>query len=157
MYLINGLGICARMTVGLSLILRLAVLSAGNSLYQNRSVKYESGEVASSWIPAIENPGHMKGFVAEHDLMVSDRLAGRERSDPGGFARKLQDNGSALAKATEVYAATLLTYNAGHHFGGPGLDLGDSAQRDWVSANCSEPGAKHCRRGFDACGRHQGA
>jgi methyl-accepting chemotaxis protein len=96
--------------VGLALILLLAVLSAANALYRNISVKYESGEVAGSWIPAIENLGHMKGFVAEHYLMVSDRLAGRDPSDTAAFASKLQTVETELAKATEIYAATLLTY-----------------------------------------------
>jgi methyl-accepting chemotaxis protein len=107
---INSLGIRARITVGLALILLLAVLSAANALYRNISVKYESGEVAGSWIPAIENLGHMKGFVAEHYLMVSDRLAGRDPSDTAAFASKLQTVETELAKATEIYAATLLTY-----------------------------------------------
>ena len=107
---INNLGIRARITVGLALILLLAVLSAANSLYRNISVKYESGEVAGSWIPAIENLGHMKGFVAEHYLMVSDRLAGRDPSDTAAFSSKLQTVETELAKATEIYAATLLTY-----------------------------------------------
>ena len=107
---INSLGIRARITVGLALILLLAVLSAANSLYRNISVKYESGEVSASWIPAIENLGHMKGFVADHYLMVSDRLAGRDHADSASFAAKLQTVETELAKATEVYAATLLTY-----------------------------------------------
>ncbi|RFO97635.1 methyl-accepting chemotaxis protein [Rhodoferax lacus] len=107
---INRLGIRARITVGLALILLLAVLSAANSLYRNISVKYEAGEVAGSWIPAIENLGHMKGFVADHYLMVSDRLAGRDPSDIPAFAAKLQTVDAELAKATEIYAATLLTY-----------------------------------------------
>jgi len=107
---INSLGIRARITVGLALILLLAVLSAANSFYRNISVKYESGEVAGSWIPAIENLGHMKGFVADHYLMVSDRLAGRDPSDGAAFAAKLQKVETELGKATEIYAATLLTY-----------------------------------------------
>jgi methyl-accepting chemotaxis protein len=110
MHLINSMGIRARITVGLTLILLLAVLSAANSLYRNLTVKYESGEVATSWIPAIENLGHMKGFVAEHYLMVSDRMAGRDQRDNAAFANKLRDDEAALNKATEVYAATLLTY-----------------------------------------------
>ena len=43
-------GIRARITAGLALILLLAVLSTANSLFKNISVKYESSEVASSWI-----------------------------------------------------------------------------------------------------------
>jgi len=107
---ISSLGIRARITVGLALVLLLAVLSAGNSWYRNLSVKYEAGEVASSWIPAIENLGHMKGFVADHYLLVSDRMAGRDSRDAASFAKKLQELDGSLAKATEVYAATLLTY-----------------------------------------------
>jgi methyl-accepting chemotaxis protein-1 (serine sensor receptor) len=107
---INNLGIRTRITLGLALILLMAVLSAANSFYRNISVKYESGEVASSWIPAIENLGHMKGFVADHYLMVSDRIAGRDASPAASFAAKLQTVDVELAKATEVYAATLLTY-----------------------------------------------
>jgi methyl-accepting chemotaxis protein len=108
----NNLGIRARITVGLVLILLLAVLSTANSLYRNISVKYEAGEVASSWIPAIENLGHMKGFVADHYLAVSDRMAGRDTADAAAFASKLQGVEAELGKATEVYAATLLTYTA---------------------------------------------
>ncbi len=106
----NSLGIRARITVGLALILLLAVLSAANSLYQNLSVKYESGEVATSWIPAIENLGHMKGYLADHYLMVSDRVTNGDHNDAAAFAAKLQALEVALTKATEIYAATLLTY-----------------------------------------------
>ena len=106
-------GIRARITAGLALILLLAVLSTANSLFKNISVKYESSEVASSWIPAIENLGHMKGFVADHYLLVSDRMAGRAGADAQEFDRKLQSIESKLSKATEVYAATLQTYQAG--------------------------------------------
>ncbi len=108
---LNDLSIRTRITVGLALILLLAVLSTAQSLYRNVSVKYESGEVSASWIPAIDNLGHMKGFVADHYLAVSDRMAGRDSSDATAFGAKLQGIESALAKATEVYAATLLTYN----------------------------------------------
>ena len=107
---INNLGIRARITGGLALILLLAVLSAANAFYRNISVKYHAGEVVSSWIPAIENLGHMKGFVADHYLGVSDRMAGRDTSDATSFGKKMQGIDSALGKATEVYAATLLTY-----------------------------------------------
>ena len=106
----NNLGIRARITGGLALILLLAVLSAANAFYKNISVKYNAGEVALSWIPAIENLGHMKGFVADHYLVTSDRMAGRDSTDAASFAKKLQGIDAALAKATEIYAATLLTY-----------------------------------------------
>ncbi|OYU43520.1 MAG: hypothetical protein CFE44_17925 [Burkholderiales bacterium PBB4] len=52
----------------------------------------------------------MKGFVADHYLAVSDRMAGRDTSDAAAFTKKIQAIESELAKATEVYAATLLTY-----------------------------------------------
>ena len=107
---LNDFGIRARITAGLALILFLAVLSTGISLKNNVSVKYESGEVGGSWIPAIDNLGRMKGFVADHYLAVSDRMAGRDTSDAAAFGKKLQDIETQLAKATEVYAATLLTY-----------------------------------------------
>jgi methyl-accepting chemotaxis protein len=106
----NDFSIRARISTGLVLILILAVLNTANALYRNQSVKYEAGDVATSWIPAIENLGHMKGFVADHYLMVSDRMAGRDRSSEAAFADKLKSLGVALDKATEVYAATLLTY-----------------------------------------------
>ena len=106
----NNLSIRTRITAGLAIILLLAVLSAANSLYRNQSVKYESGEVAASWIPAIENLGHMKGFLADHYLRASERVAGRDTSDPAAFADKLKTMESSLAKATDIYAATLLTY-----------------------------------------------
>ena len=56
-------GIRARIATGMVVILVLAVLSTGNALYRNISVKYEAGEVSTSWIPAIENIGRMKGYV----------------------------------------------------------------------------------------------
>jgi methyl-accepting chemotaxis protein len=107
---LNDLSIRARITAGLALILLLAVVSTAQSLYRNISVKYETSEVSSSWIPAIDNLGHMKGFVADHYLAVSDRMAGRDISDASTFSSKLQGIELALTKATEVYAATLLTY-----------------------------------------------
>ncbi|MFY7905832.1 MAG: hypothetical protein ACOVO0_06790, partial [Burkholderiaceae bacterium] len=61
----RDLSIRARISAGLVLILLLAVLSNVYALARNVSVKYEATEVASSWIPAIENLGHMKGYVAE--------------------------------------------------------------------------------------------
>ncbi|NBW52276.1 MAG: HAMP domain-containing protein, partial [Betaproteobacteria bacterium] len=110
---LNRMGIRARITLGLAIILVLAILSAANSLYRNVSVKFESGEVATSWIPAIENLGNMKGYVADHYLLVSDRVGGRDLEDAAAFKKRLKENGEALTKATEVYAATLLTYEAG--------------------------------------------
>jgi methyl-accepting chemotaxis protein len=106
----NDLGIRIRITIGMALILLLAVLSAGNTLYQNERIKYETQEVAESWIPAIENLGFMKGYVAEHYLMVSDRVADRDGLSSAEFAQKLKALEQLLSQATEVYAATLLTY-----------------------------------------------
>jgi methyl-accepting chemotaxis protein len=106
----NNFGIRARITLGLSVILLLTMLSAAHSLYQNISVKYEAGEIASSWIPAIENLGNMKGFVSDHYLAVSDRVAGRSISDAAAFNKDIKDIEAKLGQATDVYAATLLTY-----------------------------------------------
>ncbi len=108
-YLLPGEGM---ITLGLAIILGLAVLSTVNALYQNLAVKYESGEVADSWIPAIENLGYMKDQLAEYHFAVSDRLSGRDTSSAEAFAQRLQTLQAQLAKATEVYAATLLTYTA---------------------------------------------
>ncbi|AZP12176.1 methyl-accepting chemotaxis protein [Undibacterium parvum] len=108
----NNLSIRFRITAGLALILLLAVLSAANSLYQNISIKYESSEVSSSWIPAIGNLGQMKGYVSDHYLLVSDHMAGRGAVDAAVFNKELQEIESKLSKATEVYLATLLTYTA---------------------------------------------
>ena len=105
-------GIRARIATGLVVILFLAVLSAGNALYRNISVKFEAGEVSTSWIPAIENIGRMKGYVADHYLVVSDRMAGRDTTEVAAFSAQLQRLEADLAKATDIYAATLLTYTA---------------------------------------------
>ncbi len=107
---LNQFGIRARITLGLAAILLLAVLSSANSLHQNISVKFEAGEVATSWIPAIENLGHMKGFLSEHYLVTNDRLAVQGSLDAVGFQKKTEALESSLAKATDIYAAALLTY-----------------------------------------------
>jgi methyl-accepting chemotaxis protein len=106
----NNFGIRARITLGLGLILLLAVLSAANSLYRNIDIKFQTGEVAASWVPALENLGHMKGFIADHYLAVSGRMAGHDKSDPAAFAKKLKDTEEALTKATGIYAQTLESY-----------------------------------------------
>ena len=106
----NRLSIRLRIAVGLTVILLLAVLSTANALYQNLAVKYESGEVSDSWIPAIENLGHMKDQLAGYHFAVGDRLGGRDTSSQQAFIQRLADLQSRLAQATEVYAATLLTY-----------------------------------------------
>ena len=45
---LNRFGIRARITVGLALILGLAVLSAGQALLHNQTIKYETTEVADA-------------------------------------------------------------------------------------------------------------
>ena len=110
---LNNFSIRTRITAGLVIILLLALLSTANSLYRNISIKFESGEVAASWIPAIENLGHMKGLLAEHHFSVTDRVDGRDSTDVSAFVQKLKANDDALNKATEVYAATLLSYLPG--------------------------------------------
>ena len=110
--ILNHLSIRARITAGLALILLFSVLSTGFALFKNVSAKYESQEVASSWIPAIENIGHMKGFLAEHYLLVTDRISGRDATPEPVFVAKLQAIETGLGKATDIYAATLLTYTA---------------------------------------------
>ncbi|TAH09667.1 MAG: HAMP domain-containing protein, partial [Curvibacter sp.] len=108
---LNQFGIRMRITVGLAAILLLAVLSAANSLYQNISIKYEAGEVATSWIPAIDNLGRMKAYLSDHYTATSDRLAIQGNLDATGFQRITSESSTNLAKATEIYAATLLTYS----------------------------------------------
>ncbi len=103
-------GIRARITGGLALILVLAVLSSTYSWYRNTVTKYESSQVSTSWVPAIENLGHMKGFLADHYLAVSDRIAGHDRSDAAAFAQKLQEIEAGLKKTTDIYAKTLNDY-----------------------------------------------
>ncbi len=110
---LNDFSIRTRITAGLAIILSLALLSTGNSLYRNKSIKFESGEVAASWVPAIENLGHMKGYLAEHHFSVTDRIEGRDTGDAAAFKAKLNENDGALIKATDVYAATLLSYQPG--------------------------------------------
>ena len=106
----SNFSIRMRITLGMGLVLLLALLNAGHSMYRNISAKFESGEVASSWIPAIENLGHMKGHLADHYLLVSDRVAGRDTSASAEFDKKLQTIEADLGAATKVYAATLETY-----------------------------------------------
>ena len=108
----NNLGIRARITLGLATMLLLTLLNTAYLFYQNLSVKFEAGDVATAWVPAIENLGHMKGFVADHYLLASDRMAGRGASDAAEFAKKISANQAGMAKATEIYEATLLTYTA---------------------------------------------
>ncbi|GAB4214609.1 MAG: hypothetical protein Fur007_11140 [Rhodoferax sp.] len=109
---LNHLGVRARITLGLALILLLSVLSAGTTLVLNRTVKFETGEVATSWIPAIENLGYMKGFLAQHYVETSDATA-QSAAKAAEVSTNLKSIEAQLAKATEIYAATLLTYEAG--------------------------------------------
>ncbi|WP_138513814.1 methyl-accepting chemotaxis protein [Rhodoferax bucti] len=145
------LGIRARITVGLAVILALAIVSAANSLYRNLSVKFESGEVATSWIPAIENLGNMKGYLADHYLLVSDRIGGRDLEDAASFAKRVAGLNDALRKATEVYAATLLTYEAGD----PQADAEKALFADYQAKR--DAYFKTIDVGLDAVGAAQGA
>lgn len=70
----QDLGIRARITIGLLVILLLATLSVGISLYQNGKVKYQAEDVKTGWIPALDNLGHMKGHLADHYLAISERF-----------------------------------------------------------------------------------
>ena len=108
----HRLSIRGRITFGLFLILLLAVLGTGQALWQNKTIKYETTEVADSWIPAIENLGVMKDTLSAHYLLVSAHIGGHSVATDEVMAqmKALEDK---LAKATDVYAATLLTYEPG--------------------------------------------
>jgi methyl-accepting chemotaxis protein len=128
---LNRFSIRTRITAGLALILALAVLGTAQALWQNQTIKYEATEVADSWIPAIENIGHMKDALASHYLAVSDHMA-NQGSNADTVQAQLDVIEGKLAKATEVYAATLLTYEPGSEQGAAEQKLYDSyqAQRD---------------------------
>ena len=113
MSILTRFSIRTRIAAGLGLILLLAVISAGQALWQNKVIKYETGEVANSWIPAIENLGHMKGHLAEHYLLVGDHLAARLGDSTDAVRQRLGVIEADLAKATAIYAATLDTYEPG--------------------------------------------
>lgn len=102
-----------RIAVGLGLILALAVLSAGFTLWQNQRIKYETSEVAGSWIPALENLARMKGALSEHYRLVADRMAGRDTRTWPDFRSAVEALERQLAQATDVYAKTLETYLPG--------------------------------------------
>ncbi|MDM7456833.1 MAG: methyl-accepting chemotaxis protein [Tepidimonas sp.] len=102
-----------RIAVGLGLILLLAVLSAGITLWQNQQIKYETSEVANSWIPALENLGIMKGTLSDHYRLVADRMAQRDTRSWADFRAAIESLERQLAQATEVYAQTLETYLPG--------------------------------------------
>ncbi len=106
----KNLSIKTRIGAGLGLILILAVLNAAFSIYRNVSAKFESGEVAASWLPAIENLGNMKGYLSDHYLLVNDRITGRDLSSGPEFDKKVQELEARLTKATDIYAKTLETY-----------------------------------------------
>jgi len=110
---LNKLSIRWRITLGMLLILLLALLSAGNLFIRNITIKYETREVANSWIPAIENLGDMKDVLSEHFLTVTDRLGGRNTDDPAVFAGRLKALEDDLAHKTDIYAATLESYLPG--------------------------------------------
>jgi methyl-accepting chemotaxis protein-1 (serine sensor receptor) len=109
---LNRFSIRTRITAGLTLILALAVLGTAQALWQNQTIKYEATEVADSWIPAIENIGHMKDALAAHYLVASDHMA-NSGSNADTVQAQLDVIENKLTKATEVYAATLLTYEPG--------------------------------------------
>ena len=109
----TNLNIRARIVLGLAIILFIALLSTSYSLYNNTTAKYESDQVSTSWIPAIENLGHMKGFVATHYLLVSDRIANRDASTIEVFTTTKNKIEKDLELATKIYADTLLTYQPG--------------------------------------------
>jgi methyl-accepting chemotaxis protein-1 (serine sensor receptor) len=109
----KNLSIKARIASGLIAILVLAVLNASFSIYRNKSAKFESGEVASSWIPAIENLGNMKGYLSDHYLLINDRITGRDISSGPEFDKKVQELEAKLQSATTIYAQTLETYQPG--------------------------------------------
>ena len=48
--------------------------------------------------------------MADHFLIVSDRMAGRDATEVAAFAARLQRLEADLSKATDIYAVTLLTY-----------------------------------------------
>jgi methyl-accepting chemotaxis protein len=103
----------ARIASGLGIILVLAVLSAAIMLWQNQRVKNETGDVANSWIPALDNLARMKSALEYHYRLVADRMAGRDRRSWADFRSALQDVERQLAEATEIYAQTLETYQPG--------------------------------------------
>lgn len=109
----NNLSIRLRIALGLSLVLLLALLSAGNTLYQNIRVKFETAQVSESWVPAIDNLGGMKDALSDHYLLASDRLAGRNTEDAAQFAVRVQELDTRLSRATDIYAATLESYLPG--------------------------------------------
>ena len=106
-------GIRARIAWGLGVILMLAVLSAATTLWQNQRIKYETNEVAASWIPALENLARMKAALADHYRLVADRMAGRDRQPESDFRSALEAVERQLAQATDIYAQTLETYLPG--------------------------------------------
>ncbi|MDT8990823.1 methyl-accepting chemotaxis protein [Curvibacter sp. APW13] len=106
----KNLSIKARITLGLAAILAFALASAAFSIYRNVSAKFESAQVATSWIPAIENLGNMRGYLGDHYLLVNDRISGRDASPGAVFDKKMQDLEAKLVAATEIYAKTLEDY-----------------------------------------------
>lgn len=106
---LNDLSIRVRITLGMGLILLLAMASAGFTLYQNLTIKYETSEVADSWIPAIENLGRMKDHLSTHYLAVGKRLSSGDQAGADALTQQLQTIQSELAAATQIYADTLLT------------------------------------------------
>lgn len=134
--LLNRLSIRGRITLGLALILLLACIGTGQALWQNQTIKYETTEVADSWIPAIENLGVMKDTLSAHYLLVSSHITGNSVTTDQ-VATEMKALEERLTKATEIYAATLLTYEPGSEQGAAEQKLYDDyqAKRDaWLTA-----------------------
>ena len=110
---LDDLTIRVRITIGMGLILVLALASTVFTLYQNVSIKYETGEVAESWLPAIENLGRMKDQLSNHYLLVGQRLNRGEQTENESFGQALRAIEDGLAESTRIYADTLLTYQPG--------------------------------------------
>ncbi len=125
---LNRFSIRTRITAGLALILLLAVLGTVQALWNNKTIKHETTEVADSWIPAIANLGVMKDALSAHYLLVSDHLAGRTTGVDSVMAQ-LDAIEARLAKATEVYANTLLTYEPGSEQGAAEKKLYEAYQQ----------------------------
>jgi methyl-accepting chemotaxis protein len=103
-------GIRARISAALSLMLLLVLLGKAMTFYKNVEVKYQSGEVARSWVPALENLVLMRAHIEKHYLLANNRMVGRDTSAPEAFNKTLQDLHTALTASTKIYADTLLTY-----------------------------------------------
>jgi len=109
----SRLGIRARITAGLTIILVLAMASAGYTVYRNQFIKSLSSDVASSWIPVLENLSTVNTLIVQHYLLVSDRLNGHNQLDAAAFTRNLKDRKESLLQATQVYETLQQAYTQG--------------------------------------------